>query len=121
MGGRGGFFLRLLEYVKFKRINPLPTWQDEFKGQVRYNDATDHLAFGTGGAWEDIALMSDASGGAYTDEEAQDAVGSILLDTSSIAWTYTDMAAKGIRVNRYGLGTPILVTGHAPRAGLRAA
>ena len=40
-----------------------------------------------GGAW---VSMTGAGAGAYTDEQAQDAVGTILVDTATIDLTYTD-------------------------------
>jgi len=38
----------------------------------------------------DVTINSSGGGGGYTDEQAQDAVGSILTDTSSINFTYDD-------------------------------
>ncbi len=37
-----------------------------------------------------IFSASGAGGGSYTDEEAQDAIGGILTDSATIAWTYDD-------------------------------
>lgn len=46
-------------WIKFKRINSLPTWQDSHFGQVRYDPSSSHLAFGTSTAWDYILLDSD--------------------------------------------------------------
>jgi hypothetical protein len=40
-----------------------------------------------GTTWDDV---TDAGGGSYTDEQAQDAIGTILADTATVNFTYTD-------------------------------
>lgn len=57
---RGGFGTRLFEYIKFKRVNALPTWQAESHGQVRYNSTNNVLAVGGPTAWADIVDVSTA-------------------------------------------------------------
>tara|TARA_B100001245_G_scaffold236398_1_gene227183 strand:+ start:2093 stop:3337 length:1245 start_codon:yes stop_codon:yes gene_type:complete len=54
------------------------------EGQIYYNTSDDSLYIYNGSAWSQIGA------GAYTNEEAQDAVGSILVDSSELNFTYND-------------------------------
>lgn len=66
---------------------------DDHAAYLLASDATSRAAFASN--WLDLtdggasALHSHAGGG-YTDEEAQDAVGGILVDSTSIDFTYAD-------------------------------
>jgi hypothetical protein len=57
----------VFQYIKLKRIASLPTWQAEFQGQVRYNEATDRLALAGPSAWDDITTLTDVSTPTITD------------------------------------------------------
>lgn len=54
-------------------------------GLTLYNTTTDKFTVRANGAWAELA-----SGASYTDEEAQDAVGNILVDGTTIDFTYSD-------------------------------
>lgn len=56
-------------------------------GYMRYDTTTSKLRAVQAGAWVDVI-----GGGGYTDEQAQDAVGTILTDSASIDFTYNDGA-----------------------------
>ena len=80
---------------------------------------TDTLKFKIGDgstAWVSLAYQ----GATYTDEEAQDAVGSILADSSTVDFTYTDGTPEITAAVKIS-ATPGDVTITAEADGLKAA
>lgn len=57
-----------------------------------------------------------AGGGAYTDEQAQDAVGTILVDTASIDLTYTDATPSITAAAIFGTGAGVVAEGNHTHA-----
>lgn len=55
-------------------------------GLTLYNTTTDKFTVRANGSWSELGT----GGGSYTDEEAQDAVGTILVDGTTIDFTYSD-------------------------------
>jgi hypothetical protein len=80
---------------------------------------TDTLKFKIGDgttAWTSLAYQ----GGAYTDEQAQDAVGGMIADTNSIDLTYTDGTPE-LKADLKISATPGDVTVSVSADGLKAA
>lgn len=69
-----------------------PTFTPDFTGQRYVNSSTGDDYYHNGTSW--VLAGSGGGGGSYTDEDAQDAVGGILADSSSINFTYTDSPAE---------------------------
>lgn len=60
-------------------------------GHLEYHEDTEKLYVSDGVNKDEIVT---GTGGSYTDEEAQDAVGGILTDTSTINFTYDDVTPQ---------------------------
>lgn len=70
----------VFQYIKLKRIVSLPTWQAEFQGQVRYNEATDRLALAGPASWADITTETDLSAQTH-----------VLADITDVTATATEV------------------------------
>ena len=73
-------------------------------GEPVWTTDTHELYVGTGSG---NVLIGPGTGGSYTDEEAQDAVGTILADTSTIDLTYSDATpsiSADVKSNSVGVG-----------------
>ena len=74
---------------EIKTTTGQPVARGEFHFCINTFDSTVELY--SDGAWRDII---GGGGGGYTDEDAQDAVGTILVDTASIDFTYDDLTPE---------------------------
>jgi hypothetical protein len=68
--------------------------------------------------WRGDGTWATPAGGGYTDEEAQDAVGTILVDSSSINFTYTDLTPSITAEAIFGTSAGTVAEGNHTHAAL---